>query len=155
MDDSLVSRTRIFATEEAHKYYDYLCKGRQVSADIDRDRKEKGWITFTDTPQAFYVAAVVGHMLQNGERYSVSGKKRELLLRAEHWERMEKTDLRRNFTYLAKLEYNAREPDDILQVVAELAERGIRHIWEHYQTRGTFDFTDLMSKLRESTKRPE
>ncbi|MDA4127791.1 MAG: hypothetical protein OK452_11420 [Thaumarchaeota archaeon] len=153
MDNNLVSKTRIYASEESHKYYDYLCKTRQVSKEIEHERKEKGLVTFSGTPQAFFTAAAIGHMLQGGERYVVKGKVKELLLRADHWDSYEKEDLKRNFTYLAKLEYHVRSPDDVLQVVAELAERGIRHIWDQCQRRGSFEYPKIIGELRSSTSK--
>ena len=150
MDNILVSRSRVLATEEAHKCYDYLCKRREVTPELRKEKEQRGTIVFQDTPQAFYVAVIVGHLLQGGDRYQVKGgKPRELLQRAEQWDRPEKETLRNAFTFLAKLEYGVKEQDDVLQVVAELSERGIRQIWQEVDTKGFFDFGERIKRLRE------
>ena len=52
------------------------------------------------------------------------------------------------FTYLAKLEYNVNSEDDVLQVVAELAECGIKHIRNKVSETGDFDFLSVVEELR-------
>lgn len=145
MSERLVAPTRIYATTIAHQHYDALCKKRQKDP---RMRIE----IFSDTPQAFYVAAAVGHLLQKGQRYIVKEKisKDGLILR-EHWDRPDKSFLKMAFTYLVKLEYNVSSEDDVLQVVAELAERGIRHIGEKVSETGDFDFVHIIDQLRKDT----
>ncbi|MCJ7634547.1 ATP-binding protein, partial [Candidatus Bathyarchaeota archaeon] len=144
MSTRLVSPTRIFGTTIAHECYDSLCKKRQVDA---RMRKE----IFSDTVQAFYVAAAVGHLLQRGQRYVVEAKTSKELLSREQWDRPDKKSLKMAFTYLAKLEYNVASDDDVLQVVAELAERGIRQIKDRVSETGDFDFITLIDQLRKET----
>lgn len=145
MSARLVSPTRIFGTTIAHECYDALCKKRHEDP---RMRIE----IFSDTVQAFYVAAAVGHLLQRGQRYVVKAKisKQGLILR-EHWDRPDKRFLKMVFTYLAKLEYNVASEDDVLQVVAELAERGIKHIRDKVSETGDFDFITLIDQLRKET----
>ena len=132
MNTNLVGSDRILATEEAHKCYDLTCAKRQPDAETITKKKEilgdaKKSI-FDDTVQAFYVAAVVGHMLQRGKRASIEQKAREGLIQLQHWEKKEKRDLRTALEFLVTAEYGVTEPKDILQVVAELAEVGIRKI---------------------------
>jgi len=145
MSTRLVSPTRIFGTTIAHECYDSVCKKRKADA---RMRKE----IFSDTVQAFYVAAAVGHLLQRGQRYVVEAKiSKEELLSREQWDRPDKKSLKMAFTYLAKLEYNVASDDDVLQVVAELAERGIRHIKDKVSETGDFDFITLIDQRRKET----
>lgn len=145
---SLVTPSRILATDEAHKAYNYLCKARKVDIDLKKEREQRGTVIFQDTPQAFFVAAVIGHLLQGGKRYQANGKRSELLQRAEQWDRPDREILRNAFTFLAKLEYGVKEPDDVLQVIAELAETGIRHIWKEVDTKGFFDFNGRILQMR-------
>jgi hypothetical protein len=144
-EHSLVSNTRILGTAEARDCYDSLCKKREDRADMRTE-------VFSDTVQAFYVAAAIGHLLQRGQRYVVKATKdiRELLSR-EQWDRPDKKSLKMAFTYLAKLEYGVASDDDVLQVVAELAERGIRHIKDRVSETGDFDFITLIEQLRKET----
>jgi hypothetical protein len=151
---SLVSPTRIFTTLEAHECYDLLC-GQRKNASLEVLKRQKellGKHLFDDTVQAFYVAAAVGHLVQRGKRYEVKGKVEELILR-QHWERAEKRDLRKAFTYLAKLEYGAKnDENESLQIVAELAERGIRFIRDKVVDAHEFDFKTMLDPLRRMTK---
>jgi hypothetical protein len=154
MKTSLVSPTRIFATPEAHECYDLLCGSRKNPSPevLKRQRELLGKHLFDDSIQAFYAAAAVGHLLQKGNRYEVKGKTEELIQR-QQWERTEKTDLRKAFTYLAKLEYGAKDDrDESLQIVAELAERGIRFIRDKVVDTHDFDFETMMAPLRRITK---
>lgn len=149
---SLVNPSRILATEEAHKAYDYLCKARKVEVELKKEREQRGTVIFQDTPQAFFAAAVIGHLLQGGKRPQISGKRSELLQRAEQWDRPDREVLKNAFTFLAKLEYEAKEADEVLQVVAELAEVGIRQIWIEVDTKGFFDFEARIAQLRGMNK---
>jgi hypothetical protein len=123
-----------------------------VDIELKKEREQRGTVIFQDTPQAFFVAAVIGHLLQGGKRYEAPGKRSELLQRAEQWDRPDREILRNAFTFLGKLEYGVKEPDDVLQVVAELAEVGIRHIWKEVDTKGYFDFNARISQLRDLSK---
>jgi hypothetical protein len=147
LSTSLVSPTRISASTEAHECYDLLCGQRQIADDV----KKRRILIFTDTVQACYCAAVVGHLLQRGERYLVKAKAKEGLILIQQWERKEKSDLRKALTFLTKLEYGVSEPDEVLQVVAELAEVGIRHIREKVFETGDFEWTQLVEELRKDT----
>lgn len=145
----LVSPTRISATAEAHECYDLLCGQRQV----DDETKRRRIMIFADTVQAFYCAAVVGHLLQRGERYAVKEKAREGLILRQQWERKEKADLRKALTFLANMEYGVTEPDEVLQVAAELAEVGIRHIKKKVFENGDFDWNQMLVELRKETEK--
>lgn len=157
MTTSLVSPTRLSATLEAHECYDLLCRQRKnPSPEILRRQKEHlgGEPLFDDTVQAFYGAAAIGHLIQKGKRYEVKGKAEELILR-QQWERAEKRDLRKAFTYLAKLEYGVKDDKDgnqSLQIIAELAESGIRYIRDKVVERNEFDFEKMLDPLRKVTK---
>ena len=80
----------------------------------------------------------------------MKGKAEELILR-QQWDRKEREELRLAFTYLAKLEYGAKDDNDALQVVAELAEAGIRYIKEKVEQTNGFDFETLLGPLRRAT----
>ena len=152
MTTSLVSPTRISATEEAHECYDLLCAGQKNPSveTLKRQKELLGKPLFDDLVQAFFAAASVGAYLQKGKRYDVKGKAKELILR-QQWDRREREDLRLAFTYLAKLEYDAKDDNEALQVVAELAEVGIRYIRDKVvETRG-FDFETMLAPLRRAT----
>jgi hypothetical protein len=154
--ESLVSSTRISATSEAHKCYDLLCGARQIDAQTAAMRKElfgdPKRVIFSDTVQAFYVAAVVGHFKQEGKRPKIEGKAKEGLILLQHWERQEKKDLRKALTFLVKLEYGAKDPKEVLQIVAELAEVGIREIKDKVVQTGDTDFFDsVIEFLRKET----
>ena len=153
MTISLVSPTRISATAEAHECYDLLCGSRKnPSVEVQKRQKELlGKPLFEDTVQAFFAAAAVGHVLQKGKRYEVKGKAEELILR-QQWERHERDDLRKAFTYLAKLEYGAKDENDALQRVAELAEAGIRYIRDRVVETSGFDFESTLEPLRRMTE---
>ena len=145
----LVSPTRISATAEAHECYDLLCGQRQVGDETRRKRI----VIFTDTVQAFYCAAVAGHMLQRGERYAVKDKAKEGLILRQQWDRKEKADLRKALTFLANMEYGVTEPDEVLQVIAELSEVGIRHIKKRVFENGDFDWGQMLLELRKETQK--
>ena len=117
---------------------------------MKRQKELLGKPLFDDTVQAFFAAASVGALLQKGKRYEVKGKAEELILR-QQWERKEREELRLAFTYLAKLEYGAKDDNDALQVVAELAEAGIRYIKEKVEQTNGFDFETLLAPLRRAT----
>ena len=146
-ENTLVTPTRVLASEEAHKCYDTLCGARKTKSEERYKGRKK---MFADTVQAFYAAAVVGHVLQRGERHVVKGKTREVLL-LQQWERREKEDLRKALTFLAKIEYKAVSEDDVLQVVAELADRGIKHIWGKFNVAGDFDYSNTLDQVRKKT----
>jgi len=150
---SLVTPSRILATEEAHDCYDLLCGRRKADYEVKKGRRELigEKQVFDDTVQAFYVAATVGHLLQRGNRPHIEGKASELILR-QHWDRQEKRDIQQAFTYLAKLEYDASSSDDVLQIVAELAEVGIKYIKGKVVDTGDFDFKAMLDPLRKMTK---
>lgn len=145
----LITPTRVSATAEAHECYDLLCGQRQVDDEI----KKKRILIFTDTVQAFYCAAVVGHMLQRGERYTVKDKAREGLILRQQWDRREKADLRKALTFLANMDYGVTEPDEVLQVIAELAETGIRHIRKRVFENGDFEWEQMLTELRKETEK--
>ncbi len=167
MTVSLQNKTMIRSTVEAYKYYNALCRGRpgitgeeeekeessekSIDEDIDAEA-DAGFEQFADGPQAFYCAAVIGHLVQQGKRYEVKGEVRDLLRRAEQWDRPEKEDIRESLGVLVKLHYNVTNPDEILQVVAELAEAGIRRIYEEVREGGEFDFQARIADLRELGK---
>lgn len=170
MTVSLQNKTMIRSTVEAYKYYNALCRGRPgvtgeereeedeesteakpVDEDVNDDIDE-GFEQFADGPQAFYCAAVIGHIVQQGKRYEVKGEVKDLLRRAEQWDRPDKEDIREPLSVLVKLHYGATNPDEILQVVAELAEVGIRRIYEEVRETGQFDFQDRIADLRASEK---
>ena len=158
MTVSLVSPTRISATIEAHECYDLLCGQRKNPSPemLKRQKEHLGddWPLFDDTVQGFYAAAAIGHIIQQGKRYEVKGKVEELILRT-HWERADRRDLRKAFTYLAKLEYHVKDDKDgnlSLQVVAELAEAGIKYIRDEVVERNEFDFERMLERLRKTTK---
>jgi hypothetical protein len=167
MTVSLQNKTVIRCTVEAHKYYNTLCKGRpgltgeedegEESAEakpLDEDiEAEVGSEQFADGPQAFYCAAVIGHLVQMGKRYEVKGEVKDLLRRADQWDRPDKQDIREPLSVLAKLHYGVTDPDEILQVVAELAEVGIRRIYEEVRETGQFDFQARIADLRELGKK--
>ncbi len=147
MSQPLVTPAIIYATAEAHECYDLLCGTRQVE---DPELKKKQIRIFSDTVQAFYCAAVIGHNLQQGTRYIVKDKatKRKGLLQRQQWERKEKSDLRKALTFLVNLEYGVSEGDEVLQVVTELAEAGIRHIRKKVFENGDFDWNSILDQLR-------
>lgn len=157
MTASLVSPTRISATLEAHECYDLLCGQRKNPSPeiLERQREHLGGEPlFDDTVQAFYAAAAIGHLLQKGKRYTAKGKLEELILRT-HWERADRRDLQKAFTYLAKLEYGVKDDkdgNDCLQIIAELAEVGIRHIRDKVLEKNEFDFEKMLESLRKVTK---
>jgi len=160
MTVSLQNKTVIRCTVDAHKYYNVLCKGRpgltgeeeEESTDeksLDEDiEAEEGSEQFADGPQAFYCAAVIGHLVQMGKRYQVEGEVKDLLRRADQWDRDDKLEIREPLSVLAKLHYGVTDPDEILQVVAELAEVGIRRIYEEVRETGQFDFQARIADLR-------
>jgi hypothetical protein len=106
---------------------------------------------FHDTVQGFYTAAAIGHLLQKGKKYHVEGKTEALILRS-HWESSEKAELRKAYTYLAKLEYGAKDEHESLQVVAELAEAGVRFIRDKVVETHEFSFETMLDPLRRVTK---
>ena len=148
LKNTLVTPTRILASEEAHKCYDILCGARKTKSE---EKYRGGKEMFADTVQAFYAAAVVGHVLQKGKRHVVGGKTKELLLR-QQWERREREDLRKALTFLSKIKYKAVDEDDVLQVVAELADLGIKHIWGKVDVSGEFDYSDTLDQVRKKTR---
>lgn len=155
MNTQLASSDRILATPEAHECYNLLCGQRPVEADTLTKRKEvfgdpKKTI-FSDTIQAFFVAAVVGHLLQDGARPTIEDKAKAGLLLLQQWEREERRDIRKALTFLAKMEYDAKDPKEILQVIAELSEVGIRHIRDKVVESGDFDLSQLINRLRKET----
>jgi hypothetical protein len=162
MTVSLCNKTVIKQTVEAYKYYNALCRGRpgvtsaeeeesQEPKELDEnetDDIDEGFEQFADGPQAFYCAAVIGHLVQQGKRYEVKGEVRDLFRRADQWDRPEKDDIKEPLSVLAKLHYGVTNPDEILQVVAELAEVGIRRIYEEVRENGQFDFQVRIADLR-------
>jgi hypothetical protein len=163
----LRNKTMIRCTSEAFKYYNALCKGRPGVTDEreealtkqtqgldaeDDNESESEFEQFTDAPQAFYCAAVIGHLIQQGKRPSVSGELKDLLRRAEQWDRPDRDEIKRPLTSLAKLHYEVSDPDEVLQVVSELAEVGIRQIYDEVKEYGQFDFQSRIAELRESGK---
>jgi len=156
MTTSLVSPTRVSATPEAIECYDLLCGQRKdTSLEVVRLRQEHlgGEHLFADTVQAFYTAAAIGHLLQKGKRYVVKGKAKEIILR-QQWDRTEKRELRKAFTYLTKLEYGAKDDkDESLQIVAELAEAGIRYIRDKVIETNEFNFEEMLEPLRRATEK--
>jgi hypothetical protein len=153
MKTTLVDSTRIYATLEAHECYDLLCGTRQVGEDILTRRNELlgGKPLFHDTVQGFYTAAAIGHLVRKGKKYDLQGKIEGLILR-QQWDRAEKEELRKAFTYLAKLEYGAKDEKESLQIVAELAETGIRFIRDKVVETHEFDFQTMLDPLRRLTK---
>ena len=157
---SLQNKTTIRCTVEAFKYYNALCRGRPGMKDegeeesleakaVDEDANdEENFEQFADGPQAFYCAAVIGHLVQQGKRYDVKGEVKDLLRRAEQWDRPDKDPIREPLSVLAKLHYGVTNPDEILQVVAELAEAGIRGIYAEVRETGQFDFQKRIEDLR-------
>ena len=159
MNTNLVASDRILATDEAHKCYDLVCGRRQPDAETITRKKEvlgdaKEFI-FDDTVQAFYVAAVVGHVVKNGSRPSIDEKAKEGLILLQHWERHEKRDLRNALEFLVTAEYGVTEPKEILQVVAELAEVGIRKIRDVVKQFGEIDdyLSGIVVTLRKETEK--
>jgi len=157
LNTNLVGSDRILATAEAHKCYDLVCAKRQPDAETITRKKEilgdaKKFI-FDDTVQAFYVAAVVGQIVQAGKRPSIDEKAREGLILLQHWERQEKRDLRNALEFLVTAEYKVTEPKEILQVVAELAEVGIRKIRDVITQYGEIDdyLSGIVETLRKET----
>ena len=71
----------------------------------------------------------------------------------QQWERAEKEDIRKALTFLVKLEYGKSEPNEVLQIVAELAERGIRHIRDKVFESGEYNFLEIVEKLRKETSK--
>jgi hypothetical protein len=104
--------------------------------------------------QAFYCAAVVGHLLQRGKRHEVNEKaaKDQLILRQQHWDQREKADLKKALTFLVNIEYKVTDEDEVLQVVAELAEVGIRHIRDKVTETGEYDWVGEINRLRKKTE---
>ncbi len=134
-----------------------VCQKRQPDAETITRKKEilgdaKKFI-FDDTVQAFYVAAVVGQIVQAGKRPSIDEKAREGLILLQHWERQEKRDLRNALEFLVTAEYKITEPKEILQVVAELAEVGIRKIRDVITQYGEIDdyLSGIVETLRKET----
>jgi hypothetical protein len=82
----------------------------------------------------------------------VKGKAEELILR-QQWERQERRELRKAFTYLAKLEYGAKDENESVQIVAELAEAGIRYIRDKVVETNEFNFETMLDPLRRNTKK--
>jgi hypothetical protein len=153
----------IRSTTEAYKYYNALCRGRPGVTEGEEEEEspndkpldenenddfEKGFEQFTDGPQAFYCAAVIGHLVQQGKRYDVKGEVRDLLRRAEQWDRQDREGIKEPLSVLVKLHYGVTDPDEILQVVAELAEVGIRRIYLEVKESGQFDFQVRIADLR-------
>lgn len=153
MGTPLVTQSRIYASTEAIKLYDALCKKRHDESARAEELEQRRIELFSDTPQAFFVAAVVGHLLQRGERYLLTNKTHKELISRDQWERPDREQLRKAFTYMVKLEYHVSEAEEVLQVVAELAERGIRHISDTASKTGGFEFTELLDKMRQETER--
>jgi hypothetical protein len=167
MTISLQNKTMIKSTVESYKYYNALCKGRPGVTDAQEedesgeakgldeqgdDDLDEGFQQFADAPQAFYCAAVIGHLIQQGKKHQVEGQVRDLLRRAEQWDRPDKDDIRQPLTVLVKLHYGVTDPDEVLQVVAELAEVGIKRIYDEVRESGQFDFQARIAKLRELGK---
>jgi hypothetical protein len=133
-----------------------LCGQRQITAEVASKRKElfgnpKKTI-FSDTVQAFYVAAIVGHFKQDGKRPKIEDVQKEGLILLQHWERQEKKDLRKALTFLIKLDYKAKEATEVLQIVAELADVGIQEIRDKVtESADTGMFDSIIDFLRKET----
>jgi len=143
----------ILATTQALEYYAKFCERQKAKNPYDKDYE-----IFQDKHQAFYAAAIIGHEELRGERYEVKGKLDELI-RIGYWTGTgeECTNIRDAFTYLVKLNYKHHDKkpiqdDEVIDVVAELAECGIRKIHKIYESQDEFNFQGTLDELKKLDK---
>ncbi len=134
----------IHVSREAFRMYSSLSRRTnrpEASAEEEGERVERKQRPFKDYEQAFFLAAALG--IIDGSKMKIEGDK-EQLLRTEF---LKNDDNYKPMRQLIRSKYDVKDDREVLELMTEFAEHGIRELHATYQKTNSIDFFQIAERV--------
>ncbi len=146
--------TTISVSKSAYRMFKSMYKGAEESEAASGSKKKRGKTApekvFSNATQAFLVAVAVGLLKNKKQRHTEDTAQ---LIRGEYLRKD------KNFNYfkqLIKSKFNACTDHEIVDLMIQFSEVGVRELYDEYHKTGDIDFVRLskLGNLNQQVKRP-